>query len=222
MNKELSLEMIAENTWVQAYLKTADETYGALGYKEHGSRHAQLAANISGNVLKFLGYPEREVELARVAGYLHDIGNVVTHKDHAQDGAILSLDILESMKVPYSDIFPIISAIGSHEDKQMDTPSAVAAAVILGDKTDVNRSRVRPKDLAGLDMHTRVNYACERAFLRVNREEKIIALELTVDTSICPVMEYFEIFLARIQLCRKASATLGCQFELYINKDKFL
>lgn len=222
MNRYLTLEQVKANHDFQVYLKTADDNFAAIGYKEHGLRHAELTGHIAGNVLKFLNYPERDVEAAAVAGYLHDIGNAVGRNDHAQNGAVLSLYVLEKMKVPYTEIIPIISAIGSHEDRIMEAPSAIAAAVILGDKTDVHHSRVRSTDLAGLDMHGRVNYACQRAFLRVNSETKKIDLELTIDTSICPVMEYFEIFLPRIKFCRKASATLKCEFELFINKDKFI
>jgi metal-dependent HD superfamily phosphatase/phosphodiesterase len=216
------LEQITENPEVQAYLKAADDNFAAIGYKEHGPRHAQLAATISGNVLKFLDYSEQDVELARVAGYMHDIGNAISQTDHGQNGAILTLDILEKMKLPYADIFPVISAIGSHEDRSLDPPSAVAAAVILGDKTDVHHTRVRSEDLAALDMHGRVNYACQKAFLRVIKETRTISLELTIGTNVCPVMEFFEIFLARTKFCRIASRALGCEFVLYINKDKFL
>jgi metal-dependent HD superfamily phosphatase/phosphodiesterase len=218
----VTLERVVASPEVQAYLKAAHDNFAAIGYKEHGLRHAQLSANISGNVLKYLGYPERDVEFARVAGYLHDIGNAVAQTDHAQNGAILSLELLEDMGVPFSEMMPVISAIGSHEDKNIDPPSAVAAAVILGDKTDVSHTRVRSKDLAALDMHGRVNYACQRAFLRVNSDTRTITLELTIDTRVCPVMEYFEIFLARIKFCRNASKALNCTFELTINKDKFL
>jgi len=222
MPLSITLDRITNNNEVQAYLQTADNNFAAIGYKEHGLRHAQLGANIAGNVLKFLDYNEHDVELARIAGYLHDMGNAVSQHDHAQSGALLALDILERTGVPYSDIFPVIGAIGSHEDKNMDTPSPIAAAVILGDKTDVHHTRVRSTDSAALDTHARVNYACQRAFLRVSRETRTISLELTIDTNICPVMEYFEIFLSRIKFCRKASTALNCEFVLYINKDKFL
>jgi hypothetical protein len=129
---------------------------------------------------------------------------------------------MERTGCPYDDIFPVISAIGSHEDKDMNVPSPIAAAVILGDKTDVHYTRVRSPEPAPLDVHGRVNYACHRSFLRVNREQRVISLELTIDTNVCSVMEYFEIFLSRVQFCRKASAALQCEFELFINKDKFL
>lgn len=213
---------VINNADVKAYVKTADDNFAAIGFKEHGFRHAQLSSNIAGNVLKFLDYSDHECELARIAAYLHDIGHSVCREDHAQNGAVLALDILERMELPYNDIFRVINAIGSHEDKSMDTPSPIAAAVILADKTDVHHTRVRSTDLASLDMHGRVNYACQRAFLRVSKEPKTVSLELTIDTMICPVMEYFEIFLSRIKFCRKASRALNCEFVLYINKDKFL
>lgn len=222
MAKKILLEDVVNNPFADAYLRTADSNFAAIGYKEHGLRHAQLTANIAGNVLKYLGYSEREAELARIAGYLHDVGNAIAHTDHGQNGAVLTLDILEGLGMPYGEIFPIIGAIGSHEDKSADTPSSVAAAVILADKSDVNRSRVRSADLAALDTHGRVNYSCQRAFLRVSKETMTVSLELTIDTKTCPVMEYFEIFLARTKFCRKASRALNCEFELYINKDKFI
>jgi hypothetical protein len=218
----ITLEHIIHNPEAQAYLKQADDNFAAIGYKEHGMRHAQLTANIAGNVLRFLDHVPRDVELARIAGYLHDIGNAISQRDHAQNGAIMALTILERMQMPYPDIFPIISAIGSHEDKNVDSPSAIAAAVVLADKTDVHHTRVRPNGLKPMDMHARVNYACQRAFLRVTKESRIVSLELTIDTGICPVMDYFEIFLARMNYCRRASKKLNCTFELYINKDKFI
>ncbi|MFH1369243.1 MAG: HD domain-containing protein [Elusimicrobiota bacterium] len=222
MKEKLTLEKIASNPEVQAYLKTADDMFKVMGYKEHGSRHAMLSANIAGNIMKFLDYPDKECELAKIAGYLHDIGNAIGQRDHAQNGGVLTLSILEKMKIPYGDIFPVISAIGSHEDKDFLPPSAMAAAVILGDKTDVHHTRVRSPDFAAADTHARVNAACQRAFMRVIKEERIVSLELTIDIQICSVMDYFEIFLSRTKYCRSASRVLGCEFELYINKDKFL
>lgn len=221
--EQISLEHIVNNREVQAYLMSADENFAAMGYKEHGLRHAQLTGRIASNVLKFLDFPQRDSELAHIAGYLHDIGNSIGQTDHAQNGAVMTLSILERIKLPYDEIFPIIVAIGGHEDKSIEMPpTAIAAAVILGDKTDVHYTRVRSTDLASLDMHGRVNYACQRAFLRVNKESRQISLELTIDTKICPVMDYFEIFLLRTKFCIKASTALNCEFELYINKDKFL
>lgn len=218
-NIETQLE---DNNEIQIYLKTADDNFAAIGYKEHGLRHAHLTANISSNVLKFLGFKKRDIELAHIAGYLHDIGNAVGENDHAQNGALLTLDVMEKMNLNYRDIFPIVSAIGSHEDKDMEPPSPIAAAVILGDKSDVHRTRVRSKNLSTLDTHGRVNYACERAFLRVDKESRTISLELAIDQNICPVMDYFEIFMSRTRFCIKASRYLGCDFMLYINDNKLL
>jgi len=221
-NISANYELIVNNPEVAIYLKTADDNFAAIGYKEHGLRHARLTANIAGNVLKFLGYSERDIELARIAGYLHDIGNAIAQRDHAQTGAVLSEFLLHRIGFSYDDIFPVITAIGSHEDKDELPPDALAAAVILGDKSDVNRGRVRQKDLSQLDTHGRVNYACIRAFLRVEKDSPEISLELTIDTSICSVMDYFEIFLSRMNFCRLASKVLKKEFVLYINKDRFL
>ncbi len=222
MGKTITFEQVVNNPLAETFLKTADANFAAIGFKEHGLRHAHLTADIAGNVLKFLGYPERDAELAKIAGYLHDVGNAICQTDHGQNGGIMALDILEKMGMPYKEIFPVIEAIGSHEDKSADTPSAICAAVILADKTDVNHARVRSDDLASLDTHARVNYACQRAFLRVSKETMTVSLELTIDTKICPIMDYFEIFMTRIKFCRKASRALNCVFELYINKDKFI
>jgi putative nucleotidyltransferase with HDIG domain len=218
----LTRDVIVQNDWVHTFLTTADNNFAAIGYKEHGLRHAKLTATIAGNVLKFLEYDDRDIELARIAGYLHDIGNAIARTDHSQIGAVLALDILQDMQVPFQDIFPIISAIGGHEDRGVPPPSAIAAAVVLADKTDVHRTRVRSEELSTMGVHERVNYACERAFMRVHKDTRVIALELTIDTGICAVMDYFEIFLSRIKFCQKASHTLGCTFEISINNDKFL
>ncbi len=215
-------DTIVNDAEAQSYLRTADNNFAAMGYKEHGPRHARFTSVIAADVMKSLGYPERDCELARVAGYLHDIGNAICRTDHAQTGAVLTLEILERVGVAYPDLFKIISAIGSHEDKDIEPPTPLAAAVILGDKTDVHHERVRSSDLPSLDTHARVNYACQNASLRVDREKKTISLDLSIDTEHCPVMEYFEIFLARTKFCRKASRALGCEFILFINRDKFL
>lgn len=222
MAKIVTFEEIKKDEEVQAYLKAADDNFAAVGYKEHGFRHAELGGNIAGNVLKYLEYPEREVELAHISGYLHDIGNAIGQVDHAQTGAIISLDILQKLELPYQEVFSIICAIGNHEDKDIDPPSAITAAVILADKTDVHHTRVRSHDLSTFDTHARVNFACQRAFLRVTKESRVISLELTIDTSVCPVMDYFEIFMARIKFCIIASKALECEFHLFINNDKFL
>ncbi|MBN1621190.1 MAG: HD domain-containing protein [Endomicrobiales bacterium] len=222
MPKIVTLKKILNNSYIQAYLKTADNNFAAIGYKEHGFRHAKFTSKFAGIVLDSLRYKARDGELARIAGYLHDIGNAISQTDHAQNGAVLVLDILEEIGLHYKDIFSIVGAIGSHEDKDVNPPDPIAAAVILGDKTDVHHTRVRSNDLSSMDKHGKVNYACQRAFLKVNRNPRVISLELTIDTKICPVMVYFEIFLDRIKLCQRASKVLNCEFVLYINGDKFL
>jgi len=223
----ISLPTVQESPRVKAFLKQADDNFIAIGYKEHGFRHANLAANIARNVLKHLGYSDRESELAGIAGYLHDIGNAIGRNRHAQSGAVLSLPILTQMGMALEEVSQIIRAIGGHEEKEVDPDSAITAAVILGDKTDVHFTRVRnlpgkSKLVSTFTTHDRVNLACERAFLNVDRDAGKISLELTIDTRICSVMEYFEIFLSRVLFCQRATKYLGHNFVLFINKVKFL
>lgn len=215
-------EKILLNEEARVYLEAADNNFAAIGYKEHGLRHANFTANASGDVIKSLGFGERDCELAKIAGYLHDVGNAIAQEDHAQNGAILALEILEKAGMSYDEIFKIISAVGSHEDRDMEPSSHISAAVILGDKSDVHHTRVRAQNLAALDMHGRVNYACQNASLKIDGRARVISLKLDINTSICPVMDYFEIFLSRTKFCRKASKALGCEFELFINNDKFI
>ncbi|MEW6040155.1 MAG: phosphohydrolase, partial [Elusimicrobiota bacterium] len=166
--------------------------------------------------------PEIEVELAKISAYLHDVGNAVGQSDHQRTSAILAMNFLKKMKVPYTDIFKVMNAIGSHEDRDEDPPSAICAATIIGDKSDVHRSRVRKTDLTLFDTHDRVNYASTQSSVKVDEKNKIISLEITIDTKYCSVMEYFEIFISRTKFCKRAANYLGCQFELYINGDKML
>jgi len=213
---------LKNDTEIQVYLKTADDNFRAIGYKDHGLRHADVSSNVAGYILEKLGYDSNEVELAKIAGYLHDIGNAISsNEDHAQNGAVLSLNLLEK-KMDYDDIIKIISAIGSHEDKDAEPVSAVCAAVILGDKSDVHRDRVRRKDLSCFDGHDRVNYACTNSTVNVLEisGRRTITLNLEVDESICPIMEFFDIFLQRIKFCRQAARYLGCEFEIYINGSR--
>ncbi|GAB6171553.1 HD domain-containing protein [Paradesulfitobacterium aromaticivorans] len=206
---------------VQGYIEGGSRHLEALGYTEHGYRHVGLVAHISTNILQKLEHAEREQELAAIASYLHDIGNVVNRNGHAQAGAVLAAQILERHALPPEEIAVVIGAIGNHDESDGHPVSAVSAALILADKSDVHRSRVRNPDLATFDIHDRVNYAVEHSFLRVYDKDRI-ALELTIDTKICPVMDYFEIFLARMLLCRKAAEFLGANFELWINSVKLL
>jgi len=218
----VTLEMVKADHEVQIYLNKAHEHLGAIGYTEHGARHAELVSRISHNILTHLEYPERQAELAAIAGYLHDLGNVVSRHNHGQTGAMIALSILKRLGMPPEEIAEVLAAIGNHEEEYGQPVNILSAALILADKSDVHRSRVRNPDLATFDIHDRVNYAAERSFLRVNGAQKTITLELKIDTSISPVMDYFEIFLTRMVMCRRAATYLGCNFELTINETRLL
>jgi len=219
----VTLEDVRANPVVEAYIKAGNEHLGALGFTDHGLRHSGLVANIAKNLLNKLGFSEREQELAAIAGYLHDIGNVVSRYYHAQVGAALAERILSDMGMDPAEIAVIMGAIGSHDPEDTcQAVSNVSAAVILADKSDVHRSRVRNPDIHNFDVHDRVNYAATRSFLEVKNAEKVISLQLTIDTKIAPVMEYFEIFLTRMVACKRAAEFLGATFELSINDVKLL
>lgn len=223
VTRSLTLDDLRDDPEIMAYLEGGNSHLGALGYTDHGQRHAGLVAAIAGNVLEHLDFSEREVELARIAGYLHDIGNVISRFYHAQSGAAIAERLLHSRGMSPKEIATIIGAIGSHDPEDaISASSPVSAAVILGDKSDVHRSRVRNQDTLNFDVHDRVNFAATRSFLRVDRDTKTIALELTVDTAISPVMEYFEIFLTRMIACKRAAEYLGARFELQINNVRLL
>lgn len=217
----VTLQQIKADLYVQALIEAGNHHLEAIGYTEHGLRHVGLVSNIASNILAKMEYTERECELAAIAGFLHDIGNAVNRVSHAQSGAILAAGILERHGMPPEEIGIIIGAIGNHDELDGHPVNNISAAIILADKTDVHRSRVRNSDLAKFDIHDRVNYAVIRSFLRVYPKERI-ALELTIDTELCPVMEYFEIFLARMLLSRKAAEFLHTKFELKINDVKLL
>lgn len=223
MDRVVTLDHVRDHPMVAAYLEGGNAHLGALGYTDHGQRHAKLVASISGNILERLGYPRREQELASIAGYLHDIGNVVSRPFHAQVGAILAGRILEDLGMVPAEIAEVMGAIGNHEPEDgSQAVSAVSAAVILADKSDVHRSRVRNQDVRAFDVHDRVNYAATRSFLRVNEDERVVTLELTIDTDISPVMEYFEIFLTRMLACKRACEFLHTRFQLNINGVRLL
>lgn len=219
---DITLEGIKANHKAASYLKAADEYLGIIGYTEHGFRHADIVANLSRNILLHLGFDEPLPRLAAVAGFLHDVGNVVNRENHVAASALISMDILQELGMPPEHVAIIIGAIGNHEEPLGEPVNSVAAALILADKADVHRSRVRNPKLIGLDIHDRVNYAVERSFLRVNAEKGKILLELKIDTTISQVMEYFEIFLTRMIICRKAAEFLKTDFDLYINETKLL
>ncbi len=211
---------VRENPRVKIYVRKADEALAEIGYTEHGERHVGLVAHIAFNILKRLGYPERESELAAIAGYLHDIGNAVNRDHHAQSSAVMAMQLLDKMGMPDLEIVRVIGAIGNHHENDGDPVSAVAAALILADKSDVHRTRVRNADMINFDIHDRVNYAVEKSFLNVNEAEKQITLELTIDTRISQVMEYFEIFMTRMLASRKAAKFLGTTFGLAVNGNR--
>ncbi len=217
----VTIEEVKQHPRVIAFLVAADQYMSAVGYTEHGQRHAKLVSNIAHNILTYLEYNQRLTELVAIAGYLHDIGNMIGRTRHEQSGALLAIEILESLKMDSNEIALITGAIGNHEQETGGPINAIAAAVILADKSDVHQSRVRP-NLKIFDIHDRVNYASKKSFLRVNHAKKIITLELTIDTKASQVMEYFEIFLKRMIMCRRAAKFLKCNFELLINKIKLL
>lgn len=218
----ITLETVKKNPVVNNFIEAANEYLGAIGYTEHGFRHVSLVAASAHSALMHLGYPEPLPELARIAGYLHDIGNVVNRQDHGQSAALISMRILNQLGATPDEIAIIISAIGNHEEEIGEPVNPVAAALILADKSDVHNTRVRNPSMIAVDIHDRVNYAAERSFLRIDSHKKTISLELTIDTKISQVMEYFEIFMSRMIMCRRAAKFLKCNFELIINERKLL
>ncbi|MDR0398829.1 MAG: HD domain-containing protein [Endomicrobium sp.] len=218
----ITLEEVKKNSIVNVFVRSANDYLGTLGYTEHGVRHVGLVASIAENVLLYLDYPKRIQELAGIAGYIHDIGNVVNRQDHGQSAALLAMRLLKDMGMTPEEIALIISAIGNHEEQSGDPVNPIAAALILADKSDVHKTRVRNRDISKYDIHDRVNFAVERSFLKVIKEKKIISLQLTIDTQISKVMEYFEIFMSRMLMCRRAASFLNCTFELIINERKLL
>ena len=218
----ITLDDVKKDIVVDTCIRKGNEYLGVMGFTEHGYRHINLISRIARNLLERLNYPQREVELAAIAGYMHDIGNVVSRYDHGQSGATLAFMILSRMGMPSDEISTVIAAVGNHEEEYGQPVNSVAAALILADKSDVHRSRVRNQDFSTFDIHDRVNYAVEHSFLRVNGETRTITMELTIDIEICPVMEYFEIFLSRMILSRRAADYLKSHFALEINGAKLL
>jgi putative nucleotidyltransferase with HDIG domain len=218
----VTLEQVKSHPTVRAFIEKADQQLGVIGYTEHGERHANLVASIASNILKRLGRPERVAELASVAGYLHDIGNVINREYHAQSGANIAFTVLRELEMGVDEMAEVIAAIGNHHEEEGQSVSDISAAIILADKSDVHRTRVRGTGMIQLDIHDRVNFAAKNSFLRVLEKKKLISLEVTIDTKISQVMEYFEIFLSRMIVSRKAANFLSCSFELIINGNKML
>ena len=218
----ITLKDIKENKELDALIRGAQKQLNAIGYTEHGHRHISIVSKRAGDILEKLGYPERTVELARIAGYMHDIGNCINRVDHAHTGAILADNILKDMGMNCKDRAEIMMAIGNHDEGTGTAVSDISAAIILADKSDAHRSRVSKTNMSLFDKHDRVNYAVTDAKLRINKEEKKIILDLTIDTNMCPVLDYFEIFMQRMILCRKAAEKLGLQFKLIINEQQLI
>ena len=220
--RPITLEDLKRDREADIYIAKADEYTRAIGYTEHGARHANLVASIAGNVLRRLGLDERSVQLAGIAAYLHDIGNLVGRVNHEHTGALLACRILARLGMGPEEMAVVMGGIGNHEEHTGEPVSEVGAALIISDKSDVHRSRVRNPDPTTFDIHDRVNYAVEHSFLRVDEGARTITLELTIDTRLSHVMEYFEIFLPRMVMCRRAAKLLGCEFKLQINGTKLL
>lgn len=218
----LTYEEVTRNESIRTYIMRADESLLALGFTEHSFAHVVHVAETAGYILENLGFDERTVELAKIAGYLHDIGNLVNRSEHSQSGAVMAWSILNDMGCRPDEIATIVTAIGNHDEGTGVPVNAVAAALILADKADVRRSRVRNNDISKFDIHDRVNYSVKKSQLKINEDKTIVKLKLSVDTQFGSVMDYFEIFMARMILCRKAAEKLGLQFKLIINEQQLI
>jgi metal-dependent HD superfamily phosphatase/phosphodiesterase len=219
---QVTPEEIFHNEEVKSYILRGNDCLGAIGFTEHGFAHAKRSSDTAREILASLGYPQRQCQLAAIAGYMHDIGNTVNRVDHAHSGALMAFTILNKLNMPPEEIGLVCSAIGHHDEKTAFPVNPLAAALILSDKSDVRRSRVRKDAVLEADIHDRVNYAVENSHLDIDAEKKLCIFTIEIATEICPVMEYFEIFLERMVLCRKAAQTLGLQFELMINGTRLL
>ncbi|MBQ1188412.1 MAG: HD domain-containing protein [Peptococcaceae bacterium] len=218
---KITFEDIYNNKEIQLYIRQADESMRAMGYTEHSFAHVGRVANWAQDILLKLGYSERDAELARIAAYLHDMGNIINRQDHAQNSALMAFQLLKEMQADPEDIAAIITAIGNHDEGTAFPVNPISAAIILADKADVRCSRVRNKDFATFDIHDRVNYSVKKSELHVEKDS-YIELQLLIDTEVCAVMDYFEIFMQRMLLCRKAAEKLNLQFRLTINNQRIL
>ena len=218
----LTYETIRNDKAIQTYITRADESLAALGFTEHSFPHVCHVADMAGYILTTMGYDERTVELAKIAGYLHDIGNLVNRSEHSQSGAVMAWTLLQNMGCDPGELATIVTAIGNHDEGTGVPVNPVAAALILADKADVRRSRVRNQEISTFDIHDRVNYSVKKSELKINSDRTLVKLKLTVDTRYGSVMDYFEIFLGRMILCRKAAERLGLQFRLIINEQQLI
>lgn len=218
----ITYEQVKNNKEFKTYIEMGDVLLGVKGYTKHEFGHVGKVADTAGNILSKLRYSNREVELAKIASYIHDIGNMINRDEHAQTGAILCFNILTKMEMDPEEIALVVSAVGNHDEGTGSPVNPISAALILGDKTDVRRSRVRNTDFSTFDIHDRVNYAVVESTVNIDSEERVVQLNLTIDTSICPIMDYFEIFMGRMIMCRRASDFLDSKFELIMNGTKIL
>lgn len=218
----LTAETLKRDNEVNVYLASSTQYLSEIGFTEHGQRHAGLVSKLAKSILTELEFLPRECELAAIAGYLHDIANLINRYNHGGMGAVLAYNILTRLEMPPLEIAQVISAIGNHEEGRGNPINPIAAALILADKSDVHRSRVTNTDFAKFDIHDRVNYAAEASSLTVDQKQRVIELKLSINTQICPVMEYFEIFLDRMIMCRRAAEFLSCRFSLIINDNPLL
>ena len=215
-----SYEAIKEDEEINLLIEKGNQVLGELGFTEHSTKHATKVAQEAARLLKELGYSAHEIELSKVAGYMHDIGNSINRNDHAHSGAIMAYQILKERKMPLADAITVATAIGQHDEATGTAVDAVSAALILADKTDVRRNRVRNQVIANFDSHDRVNYAALGSHLQIKKEKKVIQMELEMDDSMCTVMDYFEIFLQRMLMCKRAAEVLGCRFKFLVNGNK--
>ena len=218
----MDYKKVLENKEVKAFLKKGNENLGILGYTDHSEKHCAIVAKRAGEILEKFGYARHEIELAQTAGALHDIGNAINRKNHGEYGALLANELLQKMGMALEERVIIVSAIGHHDESTGGAVDPVSAALILADKTDVRRNRVRTKEKASFDKHDRVNYAVTNATVKLNPEKHVITLDLEIDESICTMYEYFEIFLGRMMMCRQAAEMLGAKFKLLANGSKIL
>lgn len=218
----MTYKQIVDDKEIKAYIKKGNEILGTMGYTDHSIAHTTLVADRAGRILNTFGYSEKEIELAQIAGYMHDIGNAINRKAHAEYGGILANELLRQKNVALEDRVTIVSAISNHDESTGRAYDVVSAALIIADKTDVRRNRVRNKEKSLYDIHDRVNYAVTDSTIDIDVEKKTITLNLQIDESICTMYEYFDIFLGRMQMCRQASALLGAKFVLTANGSKVL
>lgn len=218
----ITFEDIKKDEAIKVYIERADDVLSKIGYTEHRYAHVYKVANTAMYILRSLGYSEREVELAGIAGYTHDIGNVVNRVAHSQSGALMMFRLLDHKDMPAEDIATVVAAIGNHDEGTGVAVNAVAAALIIADKSDVRKSRVRNSDVSTFDIHDRVNYSTKESNLKIDKDAKEITLFLEIDNTIGSVMDYFEIFLGRMVMCRKAAEYLGLKFKLNINGQHML